>query len=92
MRGGGRPRLTGPRRARAAKRVRLRVAGVARGARVRLQRRSGGRWRTLATRRAGGSSTTFAVRLARGRAVLRAQVRAPGEATAVSKTLKLRVR
>jgi len=92
VRGGARPRLSGPRRARAAKRVRLRVAGAPSGARVRLQRRSGGRWRTLATRRAGGSSTTFAVRLARGRAVLRAQVRAPGEPTAVSRTLKLRIR
>jgi len=92
VRGGGRPRLTGPRRARAARRVRLRVAGAPRGARVRLQRRSGGRWRTLATRRAGGPSTTFSVGLARGRAVLRAQVRASGEATAVSKTLTLRVR
>ena len=47
------PRLTGPKRARAARRVRLRVTGALWGARVRLQRRAGGRWRTLATRRAG---------------------------------------
>jgi hypothetical protein len=92
VRGGGRPRLTGPKRARAAKRVRLRVAGVPAGARVRLQRRAGGRWRTLATRRAGAASVTFRLRLARGRAVLRAQVRAGGAATAVTRTLTVKVR
>jgi dipeptidyl aminopeptidase/acylaminoacyl peptidase len=85
---GGRPRLTGPRRAGAAKRVRLRVTGAPRGARIRLQRRAGGRWRTLATRRAGARATTFRLRLARGRAVLRAQVRGGS----VSKTLVVRVR
>jgi dipeptidyl aminopeptidase/acylaminoacyl peptidase len=86
VRGGGRPRLTGSKRARAGKRVRLRVAGAPHGARVRLQRRAHGRWRTLATRRAGASVTTFALRLTRGRAALRAQVR-----TSVSKTLVVRV-
>jgi hypothetical protein len=88
VQGGGRLRLSGPRRARAGKRVRIRVADAPRGARVRLQHRSGGRWRTLATRRAGGSVTTFALRLARGRAVLRARV----GRTSVSKTLVVRVR
>jgi WD40-like Beta Propeller Repeat len=86
--GGGRPRLTGPKRARAAKRVRLRVSGAPRGARVRLQRRAGRRWRTLATHRAGATTTTFRLRLARGRATLRAQVRDGS----VSKTLVVRVR
>ncbi len=93
VRGGGAAlRLTGPKRARAGKRVRLRLAGAPRGARVRLQRRAGRRWRTLATRTAGASATTFRLRLRRGRAVLRAQVRAPGGATSVSKTLRVRVR
>ena len=93
VRGGGAAlRLTGPKRARAGKRVRLRLAGAPRGARVRLQRRAGRRWRTLATRTAGASATTFRLRLRRGRAVLRAQVRAPGGATTVSKTLRVRVR
>ena len=87
VRGGGRLRLSGPRRAGAGRRVRLRVVGARGGARIRLQRRSGGRWRTLATRRAGPSAATFAVRLARGRAVLRAQVGAR-----VSKRLVVRVR
>jgi hypothetical protein len=85
--GGGRLRLSGPQRARAGKRVRLRLAGAPRGARVRLQRRAGGRWRTLATRRAGASATTFTVRLGRGRVVLRARV-----GTSASKTLVVRVR
>jgi hypothetical protein len=85
---GGRPRLTGPKRARAATRVRLRVTGAPPGARVRLQRRAGGRWRTLATRRAGTGATTFRLRLARGRATLRAQVRGGS----VSRTLVVRVR
>ena len=44
--GGARLRLSGPKRARAGRRVRIRLAGAPRGARVRLQRRSGGRWRT----------------------------------------------
>jgi dipeptidyl aminopeptidase/acylaminoacyl peptidase len=94
VRGGGAttPRLTGPKRARAGKRVRIRLAGAPRGARVRLQRRAGRRWRTLATRTAGASATTFRLRLRRGRAVLRAQVRPPGGATSVSKTLRVRVR
>jgi hypothetical protein len=90
--GGGSPRLSGPNRARAGKRVRIRLANAPRGARVRLQRRAGGRWRTLATRRAGVAVTTFRLRLARGRAVLRAQVRASGAATTVSKPLRVRVR
>ncbi|HYH88231.1 MAG TPA: hypothetical protein VEX67_03290 [Solirubrobacteraceae bacterium] len=94
VRGGGATtlRLTGPRRARTGKRVRIRLAGAPRGARVRLQRRAGARWRTLATRRAGASTTTFSVRLRRGRAVLRAQVRPSGGATRVSRSLRVRVR
>jgi dipeptidyl aminopeptidase/acylaminoacyl peptidase len=91
VRGGGPPRLTGPKRARSRARVRIRVAGAPRGARVRLQRRAGRRWRTLATRRAGGSVTLFALRLGRGRAVLRAQVSAGGQ-TSVSRTLTVKVR
>lgn len=90
--GGGRPLLTGPKRARAGSRVRVRVSGAPRGARVRLQRRRGSRWATLATRTAGTSPTTFAVRLARGRAVLRAQVLASGGTSSVSKTLTVSVR
>ena len=93
VRGGGAAlRLTGPKRARAAKRVRIRLAGAPRGARVRLQRRSGGRWRTLASRKAGASVTTFRLRLRRGRAVLRAQVRVDGGAARVSRSLRVRVR
>ena len=94
VRGGGATtlRLTGPKRARTGKRVRIRLAGAPRGARVRLQRRAGRRWRTLATRRAGASTTTYSVRLRRGRAVLRAQVRAPGGATTESPLLRVRVR
>jgi WD40 repeat protein len=93
VRGGGAAlRLTGPKRARAGKRVRIRLAGAPRTARVRLQRRAGGRWRTLATRRAGVSATTFRVRLKRGRAVLRAQVRPSGGAASVSRVLRVRVR
>jgi dipeptidyl aminopeptidase/acylaminoacyl peptidase len=91
VRAGGSLRLSAPKRPHAG-RVRIRLANVPRGARARLQRRAGGRWRTLATRRARGSSTSFRPRLARGRAVLRAQVRAPGGLTTVSKTLRLRVR
>jgi WD40-like Beta Propeller Repeat len=90
--GGGRPRLTGPKRARAGSRVRLRVTDAPRGARVRLQRRAGSRWATLATRKAGASATMFALRLARGRAVLRAQVVPPGGKSSVSKTLTVSVR
>jgi dipeptidyl aminopeptidase/acylaminoacyl peptidase len=89
---GGPLRLTGPRRARAGARIRIRLANAPSGARARLQRRSGRRWRTLATRTAAASATTFALRLRRGRAVLRAQVRAPGGQTTVSKTLRVRVR
>jgi dipeptidyl aminopeptidase/acylaminoacyl peptidase len=92
VRGGGALRLTGPKRARAGRRVRIRLAGAPPGARARLQRRAGGRWRALATRRAGARATTFSLRLARGRALLRAQVRAPGGATTVSRTLRVRVR
>jgi Tol biopolymer transport system component len=88
---GGPLRLTGPRRPRAG-RVRIKLANAPRGARARLQRRAGGRWRTLATRRVRGSTTSFRPRLARGRVVLRAQVRAPGGLTTVSKTLRVRVR
>ena len=88
VRGGGAPRLTGPKRARAGSRVRLRLTGAPRGARVRLQRRVGRRWRTLATRRAGASGARFALRLGRGRAVLRARV---GRAS-VSRVLIVRVR
>ena len=92
VRSGGPLRLTGPRRARAGARVRIRLANAPRGARVRLQRRAGGRWRTLATRRSAGARTTFRVRLARGCAVLRAQVRPPGGGVTVSRSLRLRVR
>jgi hypothetical protein len=53
-----------------------------------LQRRSGRRWRTLATAR----RTTSRVRLTSGRAVLRAQVRVPGGLTTVSRNLRVRVR
>ena len=90
--GGGPPRLTGPKRARAGSRVRVRVTDAPRGARVRLQRRRGSRWATLATRTAGAATTTFAVRLARGRAVLRAQVLPSGGTSTVSKTLTVSVR
>jgi dipeptidyl aminopeptidase/acylaminoacyl peptidase len=88
VRGGAGPRLTGPKRARAGARVRLRLTGAPRGARVRLQRRVGRRWRTLATRRAGASGARFALRLGRGRAVLRARV----GRTSVSRVLIVRVR
>ena len=90
VRRGGPLRLSAPKRPRAG-RVRIRLANAPRGARARLQRRAGGRWRTLATRRAA-ERMTFTVRLARGRAVLRAQVRAPGGLTTVSRPLRLRVR
>jgi dipeptidyl aminopeptidase/acylaminoacyl peptidase len=92
VRGGGALRLTGPKRARAGRRVRIRLAGAPPGARARLQRRAGGRWRTLATRRAARSPTRFSLRLARGRALLRAQVRARGGASTVSRTLRVNVR
>jgi hypothetical protein len=88
VRGGGAPRLTGPKRARAGSRVRLRLTGAPRGARVRLQRRDGRRWRTLATRRAGASGARFAPRFGPGRAVLRARV----GRTSVSRVLIVRVR
>jgi hypothetical protein len=90
VRAGGPLRLSAPKRPHAG-RVRVRLANAPRGARARLQRRAAGRWRTLATRRAA-KRTTFTVRLARGRAVLRAQVRAPGGLTTVSEPLRLRVR
>jgi hypothetical protein len=91
VRGGGPLRLSGPRRPRAG-RVKIRMAGAPRDARVRLQRRSGGRWRALATRRARSTRLTFRVRLPRGRAVLRAQALAPGGVPTVSRRLVLRVR
>jgi hypothetical protein len=91
VRAGGPLRLSASKRPRAG-RVRIRLANAPRGARVRLQRRVGGRWRTVVTRRARGSSTSFRPRLARGRAVLRAQVKAPGGLTTVSRPLRLRVR
>ncbi len=85
---GGVIALSGPKRARAGEPVRIRLVGVARGARASLQRKAGGRWTTLATRKAGARSTTFAVRFQHpGRAVLRARVRAPGGRTTVSGTL-----
>jgi dipeptidyl aminopeptidase/acylaminoacyl peptidase len=90
--GGGSPRLTGPKRARAGSRVRIRVTDAPRGARVRLQRRAGSRWATLATRTAGATATTFSLRLARGRAVLRAQVVPAGGEQSVSKTFTVNVR
>jgi dipeptidyl aminopeptidase/acylaminoacyl peptidase len=90
--GGGSPRLTGPKRARAGSRVRIRVTDAPRGARVRLQRRAGSRWATLATRTAGATATTFSLRLARGRAVLRAQVVPAGGERSVSKTFTVNVR
>lgn len=84
--------LTGPRRARAGERVRIRLTGVPRGALASLQRKAGRRWSTLVTRRAGAKPTSFAVRLQHpGRAVLRARARVPGGETTVSKTLTIRV-
>jgi hypothetical protein len=84
--------LTGPKRARAGERVRLRLVGAARRARVSLQRKAGRSWTTLATRKAGARPTTVAVRFAHpGRAVLRALVRAPGGRTTVSGTLMITV-
>jgi hypothetical protein len=80
--------LTGPKRARAGERVRIRLTGAPRGARASLQRRAGRRWTTLATRRAGAKPTTFAVRFPQpGRAVLRARVRTPSGQTSISGTL-----
>ena len=84
--------LTGPKRARAGARVRIRLVGAARGARVSLQRKAGRSWTTLAIRKAGARPTTVAVRFAHpGRAVLRALVRAPGGRTTVSGTLVVTV-
>jgi dipeptidyl aminopeptidase/acylaminoacyl peptidase len=80
--------LTGPKRARAGDRVRIRLIGAARGARASLQRKAGRGWTTLATRRAGAKPISFAVRFSRpGRAVLRARVRARSGQTSVSGTL-----
>lgn len=85
---GGVIALSGPKQARAGEPVRIRLVGVARGARASLQRKAGRRWTTLATRKAGARSTTFAVRFQHpGRAVLRARVRAAGGRTTVSGTL-----
>ena len=89
--GGTQPRLTGPKRVRAGARVLIRLRGAPRGARASLQRRSGRRWKTLATRTTRRSPTVFAVRFARpGRAVLRIRLRANGSTT-VSKALRVRV-
>ena len=88
---GGPLRLSGPARPRAG-RVRVRLANAPRGARVGLQRRSRGRFRTVATRHARGGRITLRVRLPHGRAVLRARVRAPGGVPTVSRRLVLRVR
>jgi hypothetical protein len=91
VRGGGLG-LTGPRRARAGARVRIRLIGAPRGARASLQRKAGRSWTTLATRRASTKPTTFAVRFPRpGRAVLRVRVRAPSGQATVSRTLTVRV-
>jgi dipeptidyl aminopeptidase/acylaminoacyl peptidase len=80
--------LTGPQRARAGERVRVRLVGAPRGARASLQRRAGRSWTTLATRKARAKPTTFAVRFRQpGRAVLRARMRAPSGQTSVSGTL-----
>jgi dipeptidyl aminopeptidase/acylaminoacyl peptidase len=85
---GGPLALSGPKRARAGEPVRIRLVGVARGARASLQRKAGRGWTTLATRKAGARPTTFTVRFAHpGRAVLRARARAPGGRTTVSGTL-----
>jgi hypothetical protein len=91
VRAGGPLRLSAPQRPHAG-RVRIRLANAPLGARARLQRRVGGRWRTLATRRVRGSTPSFRPRLRPGRVLLRAQVRVPGGPTTVSKTLRLRVR
>jgi hypothetical protein len=91
VRGGGLG-LTGPRRARAGARVRIRLIGAPRGARASLQRKAGRSWTTLAARRASAKPTTFAVRFPRpGRAVLRVRVRAPSGQATVSRTLTVRV-
>jgi hypothetical protein len=84
--------LTGPKRARAGQRLRIRLIGAPRGARASLQRKAGRGWTTLATRRAGAGRTTFAVHFPHpGRAVLRARVRAPNGKTSVSGTLTVTV-
>jgi dipeptidyl aminopeptidase/acylaminoacyl peptidase len=89
---GGALALSGPKRARAGKPVRIRLVDAARGARVSLQRKAGRGWTTLATRKAGAGPTTFIVRFAHpGRAVLRARVRAPGGRTTLSGTLGVTV-
>ena len=89
---GGALALSGPKRARAGKPVRIRLAGAARGARASLQRKAGRGWTTLATRNAGARPATFTVRFAHpGRAVLRARVRAPGGRTTVSGALTITV-
>jgi dipeptidyl aminopeptidase/acylaminoacyl peptidase len=84
--------LTGPQRARAGARVRVRLTGAARGARASLQRKAGRSWTTLATRRAGAKATTFTFRFPHpGRVVLRVRVRAPRGQTTVSRTLTVTV-
>lgn len=89
--GGALPRLTGPKRVRAEARALIRLRGAPRGARASLQRRSGRRWKTLATRTTRRSPTVFAIRFARpGRAVLRIRLRANGSTT-VSRPFRVRV-
>ena len=84
--------LTGPKRAQAGARVRVRLTGAARGARASLQRKAGRGWTTLVTRRAGAKATRFTLRFARpGRVVLRVRVRAPSGKTTVSRTLTVTV-
>jgi hypothetical protein len=90
--GGAAPRLSGPRRVRAGARAVFRLRGAPPGARARLQRRSGRRWRTLARRTTGRSPTVFAIRFPRpGRAVLRIRLRERDGSTSVSKPLTVRV-
>jgi dipeptidyl aminopeptidase/acylaminoacyl peptidase len=92
VRGGTGLRLTGPKRARAGARVRVRVTGAPRGARVSLQRRAGRGWTTIATRRAGARALSFAIRFPRpGRSLLRARARVRDASPAVSGTLRVRV-
>jgi hypothetical protein len=84
--------LTGPRRARAGRRVRIRLTGAPRGARASLQRKAGRVWRTLATRKAGPKPTTFAVRFRHpGSVVVRARVRARRGRATVSEPFRISV-
>ena len=94
VRGGGRDAAAhGPRRARTGKRVRIRLAGAPRGARVRLQRRAGRRWRHA--RHAQGRRVGDDVRGAAARAAAPCCARRSGRRAArrrVSRTLRVRVR